>query len=249
MKPTTKNLNYLFNVEYYSKLSDANEHKKNVQRCNDLITDYRIESHSVELVPDAMTFDLKTIYPGLLIGLGNPHSSGMEANEVKLGFTFDYVTGAPYIPGSSVKGVLRSAFHKEGYILELLQNEYPEINVADLESSIFDHAAYNKKMKLCSKPSLLEKDIFYGAVIVAPVGAPILGMDVITPHKNLESPEPIKMIKVMPGVTFRFQFSIKDSNINNMIIPAKRKLELFQVILMDLGIGAKTNTGFGALIE
>jgi CRISPR-associated protein Cmr6 len=59
-------------------------------------------------------FLLKTTYPGLLIGSGYIHEAvGNDKSKTeafKIGFFFDHITGMPYIPGSSVKGVLRSAF-------------------------------------------------------------------------------------------------------------------------------------------
>lgn len=47
--------------------------------------------------------------PGLLPGIGYPHEVGYPG-EFKLGFGFDHITGLPVLPGSSVKGVLRSVF-------------------------------------------------------------------------------------------------------------------------------------------
>jgi CRISPR-associated protein Cmr6 len=58
-------------------------------------------------------FELETTYPGLLIGSGITHGSGL-LGEMKLGFFLDYTSGLPVLAGSSVKGVLRSAF-PQGY--------------------------------------------------------------------------------------------------------------------------------------
>lgn len=52
---------------------------------------------------------LRVQNPGLLPGIGYPHEVGYPG-EFKLGFGFDHVTGLPVLPGSSVKGVLRSVF-------------------------------------------------------------------------------------------------------------------------------------------
>lgn len=52
---------------------------------------------------------LRVQNPGLLPGIGYPHEVGYPG-EFKLGFGFDHVTGLPALPGSSVKGVLRSVF-------------------------------------------------------------------------------------------------------------------------------------------
>lgn len=55
---------------------------------------------------------LQTTYPGLLVGVGYNHQvSNTEA--INAGFSFDHTTGLPLLPGSSVKGVLRSAFPGE----------------------------------------------------------------------------------------------------------------------------------------
>lgn len=54
-------------------------------------------------------FNFKTIYPGLTMGTGYTHETG-EMGEFKLGFFFDHATGYPCIPGSTVKGCLRSIF-------------------------------------------------------------------------------------------------------------------------------------------
>ena len=54
------------------------------------------------------SFELTTTYPGLVLGTGYSHETGTEG-EFKLGFYFDWTTGLPVIPGSSVKGILRAA--------------------------------------------------------------------------------------------------------------------------------------------
>src|SRR5690606_9438219 len=96
-------------------------------------------------------WELYTTYPGLLIGSGYQHESGGE-NEFKIGFFFDYTTGLPQIPGSSVKGVLRSSFpgrdkanlqaSKAAFITGLIE-EVSQITpdaqqVVDLEMEIFE---------------------------------------------------------------------------------------------------------------
>lgn len=52
---------------------------------------------------------LEVLNPGLLPGVGYPHEVGYPG-EFKLGFSFDHTTGLPVLPGSSVKGVVRSVF-------------------------------------------------------------------------------------------------------------------------------------------
>lgn len=63
----------------------------------------------LEKIGIVQTLHLRVQNPGLLPGIGYPHEVGYPG-EFKLGFGFDYVTGLPVLPGSSVKGVLRSVF-------------------------------------------------------------------------------------------------------------------------------------------
>jgi CRISPR-associated protein Cmr6 len=60
--------------------------------------------------------------PGLLPGIGYPHEVGY-LGEFKLGFGFDHITGLPVLPGSSVKGVLRSVFPQFKFDVE-----HPEVH-------------------------------------------------------------------------------------------------------------------------
>ena len=180
------------------------------------------------------SFKMKTRYPGLLVGLGAPHESGYGDNEVKLGFTLDYVTGMPVIPGSTIKGILRSAFLRyPGYISERagLAGEQER----ELEALLFER----------------QGNVFFDAVIADvelsfPKNGPrtFLSLDSITPHPSpLRDPIPLTMLKVLPGVIFEFRFRI----VANEISDAERINELYQGILEDLGAGAKTNAGYGTL--
>ena len=71
---------------------------------------------------------------------------------------------------------------------------------------------------------------------------PILAKDFITPHGDnvLRNPIPIAFIKLNSGLKMKFYFRFIDSTINSNV-----KKELVNKILIDLGIGAKTNVGYG----
>ncbi len=73
------------------------------------ISPYRYAKDAGENNQGFKTFDLQTTYPGLLIGTGYTHGTNLMG-ELKIGFFFDHTTGLPIIPGSSVKGLLRSMF-------------------------------------------------------------------------------------------------------------------------------------------
>lgn len=94
--------------------------------------------------------------------------------------------------------------------------------------------------------SLYRKDIFYDAYI-SKGGKSLyyLAIDYITPHSDpLKDPNPVKFLKILPEVEIHFQFDLKDTLINE-----KEKEMLFKKILLDFGIGAKTNVGYGQFEE
>ena len=188
-------------------------------------------------------FKATTTYPGLLLGSGYLHELHDVKGQLILGFDFDYTTGLPIIRGSSIKGVLRSAFKdnsstnsstkgvlRKKYIKEILQKE---IDVKALELEIFGQ-------ENASNDTLAGKDVFFDAQIIK-IQNTLLADDYLAPHKEItKDPIPLRFLKVAPNVTFRFDFELSDG-----IISKEQKRELFKTILEDLGIGAKTNVGYG----
>lgn len=202
--------------------------------------------------------------PGLLIGSGLAHGLPGSEEDVKTGLQFDYTSGLPVIPGSSVKGVIRSAFptikedkeqsneadaEKLNYIRSLIA-DIPEFSslvledndILELGNQMFNHG-----------------DIFADALLVGygtrmkqhgPVKQ-VLTEDYITPHTGgpLAQPIPIKIVKVAPGVTFAFCFKFNETKIGAKVVSASMKKVLCAAILQDLGVGAKTNVGYGVLKE
>jgi hypothetical protein len=72
-----------------------------------------------------------------------------------------------------------------------------------------------------------------------------LAGDYITHHEDpLKNPNPVMFLKVLPEVEFVFNFKLNDSKLIQALT-ANNKLNLFKQILLDLGIGAKTNVGYG----
>lgn len=86
---------------------------------------------------------LRVQNPGLLPGIGYPHEVGY-AGEFKLGFGFDHVNGLPVLPGSSVKGVLRSVFPQFKFDAEQPASfiEEPDPNKADKKKMQTEKAKY-----------------------------------------------------------------------------------------------------------
>lgn len=270
---------------YFSYQNDPNEEKKTLEKwlteeCKAIfkanLSDYSVISSSFSNFPyyiDSHSFPLKTIYPGLICGIGYEHEIGLE-NEFKLGFTFDYTTGLPYIPGSSVKGTLRCAFSHSEYPKSIIEkwintNKIPEkitnriddlkriINDIDwkkLENHIFEGVNYSDGKPLSS----YKKIVFFDAYISDQADDKLfLADDYITCHQNkiaqlspFTNPNPVRFLKVRSDVKFTFGFRLLDITKDKAIIfHADILKELFKNILLDLGIGAKTNVGYGQFEE
>lgn len=243
-----QNLNLLFNKTYFSKIG-TNKFKSNLLKNNKEITSSTFTAADREAIMDEATADrlcthrfiMKTLYPGLLVGTGYAHEATQGSNNcIKLGFSFDYVTGQPYIPGSSVKGMLKSCFSEASVIGEIMQElgfgaELTAQDVEKLKKQIFEG----------------NRDVFFDAVIkYGDNDAHILGEDYITPHGDDEtkSPNPLLMLKILPDVGIEFRFRLTDSMLSEECsVSADVKARLFKELLAIFGIGAKTNVGYGIL--
>ena len=205
---------------------------------------------------------MKVQAPGLLIGSGLAHGLPDSEEDVKTGLQFDYTSGLPVIPGSSVKGVIRSAFptikedkeqsneadaEKLNYIKSLIA-DIPEFSALGLE---------DKDILELGNQMFNHGDIFADALLVGygtrmkqhGTVKQVLAEDYITPHTGgpLAQPIPIKIVKVAPGVTFAFCFKFNETKIGAKVLSASMKKALCSAILQDLGVGAKTNVGYGVL--
>lgn len=278
LQNTTANIGWLFYKDLYrsykkfqyqkyneqNKLVDITEEHQNkiIQQkiCsllettftgNNLQTNQRV-INSLSKLNNYETFNLKTTYPGLLIGSGLSHGVTSEA-DIKVGLQFDYTTGLPYIPGSSIKGVLRSVFPNTNLSKEDNESriEYLRIKLKEITGKEWkneDISSLRKKLFEEGENSSL-RDIFFDALIVGTSSKDklFLGNDYITPHKNpFDDPTPIQFIKVLPDVEFRFSFQL---NANIPELKPKERILLYKKILLDWGVGAKVNLGYGDLVE
>jgi CRISPR-associated protein Cmr6 len=203
-----------------------------------------------EKVGVAHSFELTTLYPGLLTGSGYSHGLSSDY-DAKIGFYFDHTSGLPMIPGSSVKGVLRSLFglpfghqkdpyckRKEEMIRSLL-GRGEDFDVRMLAEAIFEGTVEGKSL------GMYKRDVFHDARVTATSGK-VLADDYITPHGDpLKNPVPIRFLKVPGGVTFTFAFRLVDTRVGEETVTAAEKEELFFQLLQFHGIGAKTNVGYG----
>lgn len=257
---TTANIGWLFYRDYYRGLETGNA---NLSEKNKFITSSEFKSFKTvnEKIAEALKVfncvEMEVLPPGLLIGSGISH--GIPGpGDFELGFQFDYTTGLPVIPGSSVKGVLRSMFPMKGesektdYIKSLLPG-WNDDKIKKLGEILFNH----------DDLATSETPVFFDAIVCRGVEkklqdqnndsnnqneekGDILGSDFITPHGEnpLKNPTPIQFMKVLPGVRFKFFFKLP-KKLQGLTSDDLRSL--FISILEDVGVGAKTNVGYGHL--
>jgi len=197
---------------------------------------------------EAVIFSAELRTP-LITGIGQTHP-----NEV--GMVFDHTMGIPYIPASTIKGIVRLA-HTIGLINSEGCEEY--INGDDLDESnrktmIPDLFGGDLVERTNGKPTtkkLKGEVVFLDAY---PAKVPDLHTDIMNPHygayysdpdgkispaDHLE-PNPIKFLTVSPGTTFIFRALVpKNSGLKQHVINA------YETAFTIEGIGAKTAVGYG----
>ena len=244
---------YFKGINFIYLLNDGEGPKSEIKRRNVDLTArnllYKIPKNPLV----KQSFELQIAYPGLVTGIGINHEAKIEG-EFKLGVHFDWTYGMPIIYGSSVKGVLRAwfkEFYKGSrdifdYEMEIFEGVMRDI---DAEKRIYgkdwEEKVRHLKKRIYSPKTIYDRDIFFDAVITAPdTKGRILCSDSITPHGDnpLKNPKPITFLKIAPGCKLEFRFKLTGSNEE-----IKQKITLFREILTTVGIGAKTNVGYGQL--
>lgn len=200
-------------------------------------------------------FELETTYPGLLCGIGYHHEVNKPKDEeagpfFQLGMYFDYSSGLPVIPASSIKGTLRAAvndweFLADEAITALIKKHKPSLLEELKDSECLKEDFINevfKGLECKEKPkTIYERDIFFDAIPIKAKGN-LLGEDYITHHPSVfANPNPVRFLRVEPEVTYRFRFLLYDGG----LFPAELKKQIFSKIILELGLGAKTNVGYG----
>ena len=148
-------------------------------------------------------------------------------------------------------------------------NEISDTEIQALEYAIFTNSTPSGKT---IEFSLEEKDVFYDAFVADSKDGVMLSDDYITPHGEnpLKDPKPILFLKIRPDVTINFYFKLCTTHLykekicsskqieeikkqndfsssDYKMITAHQKRNLFEKILLCIGIGAKTNIGYGQL--
>ena len=244
----SKNLHQFYYNEYFKDIDWKNvkgeDASNEIKRKNSVLTSpnlFQPIKSQDDTHPFEESFQLEILYPGLVTGIGINHEASIEG-EFKLGIHFDWTYGMPVIYGSSVKGVLRNYFE------DFYKPNEDKPSVDDAKKDIF----------MGNDKSIYDRDIFFDAVIVRPdKKGRILCSDSITSHGGenhdnpLVNPNPITFLKIAPGCILEFRFKLVDTVIEKegekTELTKKEKLELFKEILTTVGIGAKTNVGYGQL--
>lgn len=187
------------------------------------------------------SFKLKIAYPGLAIGLGNPHGTAFKG-DIQLGMSFDYVTGLPFVSGSSLKGAIRDIVEKllshdeserttqnkdirqialEDYFQleeDLSPDDRKEILDVLFEGKQIEKNAQGQKKIQNGEIVKIEipmgkRDVFYGGMVVPPEKQkPFLKQDFLAPHPSIiQSPNVLKFLAIAPDTEIEFFFSLKES--------------------------------------
>lgn len=237
-----------FNFNYVLHNNRPDENTKNIFNSrNEAIKNVDLKViPALPIIKDDECLRFKLLYPGLLTGIGLVHDSKKLDGAYNLGMHFDYTYGMPIVYGSSVKGVLKT------YFKDFFLKHYPdrESDVESLMKLIFEgkNPEYDEKKDTPKYISIYERDVFFDAVIVDSYEGHFLEDDFITPHPDpLKNPTPIKMLKIAPGCKIEFRFKLNNHKIKDREYTSDFILKIFEDILTTVGIGAKTNVGYGQL--
>lgn len=191
----------------------------------------------------------------MVIGMGN--ESVYETS-----MTLHHIYGIPYIPGSAIKGVVRSHIITEAFAeAEKDQGDSKKIEERSLSDPGFCDI-FGCPQKSFYKESRQGKIIFFDAF---PLSKPQIKPDVMNPHygpyysdssgtvppADYHNPKPIFFLTVV-DTEFRFIIGIKEKD-NNTIqqgefkdkYPLETAYECMKKALCEHGIGAKTAVGYG----
>jgi CRISPR-associated protein Cmr6 len=161
-------------------------------------------------------------------GLGRQHP-------VENGFAWHHALGVPYLPGSSVKGMVRTwAEHWE-----------ENVETATIDR-IFGPREAGKVGSVIFFDALPDRAVRLEADIMTPHYAPWYG-DGDTPG-DWHDPVPIPFLTVAPGQYFQFIVAPRKPDENQHKKDAKQVRQWLKAALEFIGAGAKTAVGYGRFI-
>lgn len=203
---------------------------------------HKFQSKYIEVlkVSGVETFEIKakTTSP-FITGLGSGHPT-------ETGMILDRNTGLPYIPASSIKGVLRLAC-----AINIANEKYSDGNVPDDDEKLVKYFG-SESDKNPKRGQLIILDAYSEQV-------PKLKVDIMNPHFGMyysgenkqpvetESPVPIKFLTVKEGTTFVFRcvfMPLLNTTLSDEEIQTDVN-EMFKTAFETVGFGGKTAIGYG----
>lgn len=186
-------------------------------------------------------------------GMGNSHP-------VENGFAWHPTLGVPYLTGAAVKGLVRS------YIETNLRTD-DAANNPDKETLLFEwFGSTHKDPQAPGYQSQAGELIFFDALPVEPV---LLGVDVMTPHMgkwyekgasepnkpdtipaDWHDPVPVSFL-VANDISLQFSFAFRQyaNTKDRPVIDLSDVTEALERVLVEMGAGGKTATGYGEMVE
>ncbi len=234
LKTDTENILNLKNKS--DKLFEISDARKEIERKQEKQKSYMnfLNSQGIQ------TFSIvaKTVSP-FITGLGSGHPT-------ETGMILDRNIGIPYIPASSVKGVLRLA---HAINIATGRTEIPE---SELEKYF---GTSDQKQKNKYRGQLVVLDAY-------PAEIPNLKVDIMNPHysdyysgkkdqpEETESPTPIKFLAVGQGIKFVVNCAfipLKNDDKSPILTETETKeIEaMFSTAFEKVGFGGKTSIGYG----
>lgn len=196
------------------------------------------------------TFSSKYDVLTIVAKLTSPFITGIgQTHPCEVGMTFDHTIGLPYIPASSIKGIVRFS-HTLSIIDEAIKRG--KVNKDYYFDDEDDWTNIPKMFGKGGDKGNMGSVIFLDAY---PENIPNLKEDIMNPHYgpyylerkapgDYHNPVPIKFLTVEKGTRFIFRALIlksinKDGEIFNLVKDA------FKEALTTHGVGAKTAVGYG----
>ncbi|HHO74857.1 MAG TPA: type III-B CRISPR module RAMP protein Cmr6 [Deltaproteobacteria bacterium] len=193
----------------------------------------------------------------LIVGLGESHPS-------ETGIFLDHNMGIPYIPASSIKGVVRLA-HTIGLLKDdqgMWLQETAMKSLYDFDPKKQDLMLENDKTNIPAMFGRSEKkESSKGGIIFLdayPADVPRLKVDIMNPHYSEyysgkkdrgptddQMPVPIKFLVVDKGAEFVFRALVKTDKTSQRADLAALCRKALRNAVTEEGIGAKTALGYG----
>lgn len=235
LKADTENVPNLKNKA--DKLFATSDVRKEIERKQEKQKSYMnfLKSQGIQ----TFSITAKTVSP-FITGLGSGHPT-------ETGMILDRNIGIPYIPASSVKGVLRLAH---------------AINIADGRTEIPE----SELEKYFGTSDQKQKNKYRGQLVFLdayPAEVPNLKVDIMNPHYSsyysgkgnvlpveTESPNPIKFLAVQQGTKFVFNCAFiplkNDDKCFALSETETKEIEsMFTTAFEKVGFGGKTSIGYG----